>query len=792
MPRRTDIAAPQIDEKVEQAARAVRTFAGLCPELSIFATILVGRDPSNRKEAITVVPGSQTATDGRTISIRPDARLAGAVSDSEWSDIKASLFHEVAHIAFDSFAKIDERDRITAIRNVTESMEDSIRRDAILRRMDHADANYRSLAEAWHASLPMMVNALEDARVEALLFVAKPGTHKHLEPQRMEIFDAPREVIVERIGTPWGERSPDEQIIIGCYMLGAGYHVEGRLAEQPAKDLRTLEPMILSAVNSGSVHGVYTNALAILTAAQELGYLRNGDERDADIGETAHEDPKPGSPMQRAEEQGCPHPKSKIVPCDGAKCRGNCTQCGTHLIAQASKTSEATPEPGDDTDSEPGEPGEDESSEGADGDGPSSDTGEGTSDDGESEADGRSGAAEGDADSDAESGTSGREDAVTDAESDGANGGGAAFNDDEDAEVEDGVDRIEDAEEIEPTERTAPEFDAESAEAAVHAAGGHTHDDDTDVTAKDDSLDPEALKAALDLIDAGYAEGEQPATGVGSIKRDDTLLKTTYVAPRGRANSPAVESAIAHVMPELRNALALNGISAFSGGMRSGRVDVRSLHRTAVGDARVFGRFTEPETRNYQFVLALDCSGSMHEYDPDSGTMGTMKNAALAAMEMLNRLSVPFIAFGYSGDRDRYSDGGYTLNITDVCGEDRPWDDTARERLFNLKPYAANLDGSTMQYARIRGRKACKQPNTELIVLYFNDGGMPAENPTAEKQLIRWEVASQRRNRVHYIGVGLDSSSVERAGLELVACNNPKEGAINITTKISELLGVGH
>lgn len=749
-----DIAAP-IDAGIEQAATAVRVFQTMCPELSVFASVLVGRDPEGRS-AIKVKAGPVTCTDGRIIYIRPDARLSRAFTDEDWSDIKAGLFHEVAHIAFDSFAAVLNQDRLDAIDHVTSSMEDSLRRDALLREFEKAakaapDAeggiNYKGLSSVFHPLMPMLVNALEDARVEHLLFQAKPGTHKHLERQRTYIFDAPREEIVARIGTPWNERPADSQMIIGCYLLGAGYAPEGRLSESAATDLRTIEPLVLAAVGSLTINDVYARSFAVLTALQELGYLRNGDERDAEMGETPHEQPEPGTALQRAQDSGCPHPKSKIVPCSDERCKGNCTQCGAHIIS--------VPQP--------------EDGDGEEGDGNSS--GEGDSKD--TEAADRATAAP--------AGPTPPGTATEPGDGDTRPAGtGTGEGEEGAARITEAEEITDDDDEIAPAPRTIENESEESVSDALSEAGGHDHEH----SSKDDSLSDRGIERAVTLIDEGYAPGEQPATGVNAI-RHRRLGKHSYMwsdRPE-RIDSAQVEQAVATVMPELRQVLALNGLTGFTGGMRSGRVDTRALSRTAVGDSRVFGRFETAESRDYQFVLALDCSGSMGH----GSRVENMKITALAAAEMLDRLGVPFLIFGYSGNSVSL---GWELEIADVRMPGDPWDKAARTRLLSLDPHSANLDGSSMQYARVLGRTAARSPETEVVVLYFNDGGMPAENEYAEKPLIRWEVANQRRNRAHYVGVGISSSAVEAAGLELVECNEPVSGARNITAKIAEVLGV--
>lgn len=733
MPETVDIATPGLNAKIARAQRAVETFRALCPDLSILATVLAGRDPMDPKKALRVEPSDTTCTDGRTIYIRPDGRLGDTVSDDEWSDIKASLFHEIAHVVFDSFAPVSDEDRDKALKTIAETMPEGRRRDALVAHIKSAEVNHKSLAGAFHPLMPMLVNALEDARVEAKLFEAKPGTHKHVAAQRMEIFDAPIKEIEARIGKAWKDRDADSQAVIGCYLLGAGYDPENRLTDKVAEDLRSIEATVLAATTAGSVEELYVGAFDVLTGLQALGYLRNGDERDEPQPDDGTDSEggiylvKPGAGDEGGEETEIPE--------------------GSIVITLPSDEDD-TPEKDDEGEGEAAQT----TSKG--GDEPEVDESEGGQ------------ASEGD-----------------ETDDDSTHGSGAHSPE---------------------GDRDAPDTpDAAEAARAVAIAGGHHHH--SKPAAAD--LEDGHLKAALAFEEEGYTPTEQPALGIVGITRV-TVASTR--GPDTREDRPLVERAIAQVMPELREALAVNSVSAFSSGLRAGRVDTRSLYRVATGSDRIFGRYEVAEQRDYLFVMMLDCSGSMGGSQHRGSRFHTMKHTAMATGEMLDRIGVPFLVYGYSGDRTRgktswadldiftrargarytADDGEFTLKLVPVRDHGQQWDDGARARLMNLRNIGANLDGSTMQWARMQGRRAARHQATEVVVLYFNDGGMPAENRTNEERLIRWEVRNQARNHVHYVGVGINSDDVETAGLELVACNNPEEGARNLTRRVAQILGV--
>lgn len=783
MPKaKADVASP-IDPSLATAKAALAAFKTLCPDLSIFATVLAGRNPevaTGPNCRLTVVPGMSTATDGTKIFIRPDARLAGSPTEKEWSSIKAGLFHEVAHIVFDSFKAVSDADRAEAIKNVTDLMEDSYRRDAILAALASATGNYKSMSEAWHPAMPMLVNALEDARVEACLFLAKPGTHKHLLASRMEIFDAPKAEIEALIGKAWIDRDDDSQAIIGAYIVGAGYEAEGRLSPKIVEILNKIKPTIRRAVDVETVRDVYAQSFAVLSAFQMEGLLRNGDERDEPMGVTDHDEAEKGGDGGEAGSGACAHPKAMIVECASPGCLGNCTLCGSHIVPSPAASSTSGGEGGASTPSSDPEAADG----GAEGAGEASDA----------DPRKRSKADELALEDVEHADDAGEIHGRRGGESEGAAGGSrsmdgaassAGTSADKAEEVlaeSEGAETPASSPEAEARARAEAEARREELAKGLHIAGGH--DPATDEA---EALDKAALERALTLDEHGYAEDEDLTKGITGIKRyatDKNGFTSGGEPLSSYVDLSDAERAINTVMPEMRQVLAVNGRTGFTPNQRAGRIDTRNLYRTATGTTRVFGRYSTPETRDYLFVVALDCSGSMSSgYSADAKLQ---KSLAYASGETLNRLGVPFIMFGYTG---RPSGGGYQIQIQDVRAENQPWDKDAVERLAGLHPVAANLDGSTMQYARIRGRNATRSPKTEVIVIYMNDGGMPAENSRNEQHIIAKEVRDQHKNNVRYVGVGLNSRDAGEAGLELVYCKNVGDVS-KLTGKIAEVMGV--
>lgn len=201
---------------------------------------------------------------------------------------------------------------------------------------------------------------------------------------------------------------------------------------------------------------------------------------------------------------------------------------------------------------------------------------------------------------------------------------------------------------------------------------------------------------------------------------------------------------------------------------RSGRIDSRSLGKRApFRDDRMFSKKTLPSKRDYFVVIEADVSGS---------TMGEnikmIKEAVFAQAELLDRVGIKFAVYAHSGSP--LSSGGrgsrsLWVDQYEIKGPDQAWNDEAKQALHDIGPSAANLDGHTIEFAR---KLLDTRTETTKIMLYYSDGAMPLENHNEELEILKREIALCKSKGYVLLGVGVQTDSPRRHGLDTVQIDN--------------------
>ena len=207
--------------------------------------------------------------------------------------------------------------------------------------------------------------------------------------------------------------------------------------------------------------------------------------------------------------------------------------------------------------------------------------------------------------------------------------------------------------------------------------------------------------------------------------------------------------------------------------MKSGKVDARVLGKRAHhGDDRLFKRKTLPGKKNYFVVIGVDISGS---------TMGTNiileKQAVMAQAQLLARVGIPFAIYAHSGNLHAPHSGrseGMDLDIYLIKEEHEVWDSKTKERLENIGPDSANLDGHAMEFLR---KKLDQSSATDKIIMYYSDGKMPAENHDEELEILQRELKLCKRKGYTVMGVGIRTDSPARHGLDTVQVDTDEDVA---------------
>lgn len=278
-----------IDARSQKAWRAVRQFTQMLPSFTSFARMATG---NNR---ITVRLGSQGAqTDGNTIWIFPPISLGEerihqrSLCDRRGPDKRQQcsacdarevslfyLFHEIAHIAFESVVP-PQRYLVDRIEGMIDDWHPAgvCHHASYMRNQLPLATHYMELGKVHNGFLPTIVNVLEDARVNAKMFRARPGLKIMFEAGTVRIFEHGRELSTgER--QMWRDDKPNPQIMIGLFLLASGYAIEeGYLSEQVTESLRDSELVRIASrvVMANSAHQVMELSIEAFARLNELGY----------------------------------------------------------------------------------------------------------------------------------------------------------------------------------------------------------------------------------------------------------------------------------------------------------------------------------------------------------------------------------------------------------------------------------------------------------------------------------------------------------------------------------------
>ena len=233
------------------------------------------------------------------------------------------------------------------------------------------------------------------------------------------------------------------------------------------------------------------------------------------------------------------------------------------------------------------------------------------------------------------------------------------------------------------------------------------------------------------------------------------------------------ESVLGPALLRMRVAFSDNKRAHDQPHLKAGRVNGRVLGKRAwADDERLFRRRIQPGKRDYFVLIGMDISGS---------TVGTNiqleKRAVMAQAELCARMGITFAIYAHSGNFHSPRGGrsnGLDLDIYLVKEANEPWNGEVKQRLRDIGPDSANLDGHTLEYYR----KVCdKRTETDKIIMYYTDGKMPAENHDEELTILQREIKMCRQRRYVLLGVGIRTDSPVRHGLDTVQVNDDADVA---------------
>lgn len=805
----------------EKAKLAVAEFRRMLPTLSSYARALTGKD-----DVQVVMSGwDNGSTDGHKIFFRPpielaeqyehDRRLCDRRTPSGLQECDACrvreeilsvIYHEIAHIAYDSFRKPRGSEILHAVNTgfAGRSDEWSKRKaNEILTAPTYTKNSWMQLAALISSYSPMLVNCLEDARVNKAMFEARVGIKTMFQATVDKIFTDGFEASDGMGGVRtvrWNEQPLNSQVMVGVFCKVSGYDYGEWFSPSVIDALNDRElSIILAGMKTvRTAANVYTLSIPTLVRLRELGFLLEPEEMESEEPEESEsgedENPEEGeSSVPGATDDGEDEPESDD------------SDEGADGSAEGDSASgDSGDEAGDDTDDDApdGSGSEDASVEHSSGSGGD-----------ESASAGHSGSDDPTED-DLPDGEGGESEGVDDSERDEDRAGGTTGStspDDTHSERSESEESDEEQEssplheeksvsEDDSTGESSEEADDDADPSAVRLIDNHENDDKP---IEPDYGTPEDVETALlkfgehdtppthvregeteDAIDVAVIQGiyfeteSRNIRGVrfhpyekGSEREHDAWSMNGYNSEAREADLTTSESIIGKALLQARRVFEDNARAKQERNRKNGRVNARALGRRApFDDERLFKKRTLPGKKDYFVVIGVDVSGS---------TVGRNivleKQAVAAQAELLHRLGVKFAIFAHSGDYHDYGKGrshGIDLDIYPIKEGHEPWDTKSKERLQKLGSASANLDGHALEFLR---KRADESRATDKIILYYSDGQMPAENRDEELIILQREIRTCRSKGYTLLGVGIRTDSPKAHGLDTVRVNTPAD-----------------
>lgn len=800
------------------------------PNLKLHITGTTPRTDGNDIWVRVPIEFGNPAPHDRKVCGQRDAKLQQMChACSVLEDVTITILHECSHIANDSFAEMSDEDKLNLIRDAVrmeaKGLPDSKRAKKIERQfVAKPPRNYYAAAHGISPWLQMVLNALDDGRVNRAMVEARPGTKPMFESQTIRVFE---QGITRNDGTValWSEAVPNMQAVIGVYCKVSGIDYSTYLAPEVVEKLDDVDLDVLThrASTARTITSLYRMSIQVLDRLRKLGFCLAPDEPEDDpeppMGEDSDDSQKGDTDESDGSEQGDPQQGEGAG--DGADAGEGDEE------AESDQSSDGD---GSDQDSQGGE----QSAEGGSGTGddtePSQGGGSGGTPDNDTATGENDAEADPKSDDEGQAGTGGdSDDTDTDDDAEEADGSGAGGSDESeddfdytyDSTVEDdgedagteGDDEFRDGESTERNQGHGMKEesldmgdDADDETAGNSDQGDGESEDDWDGSNpkyKPSDDQPESQPYSEDDLqrDGTPEEVEEGFRQFGRHDEDGHVTNGADESWVGDQNNEEVERAI--IQGEYFDAPSENvhGVSIRKDGegraWRSARysgdmikIDERILSPALMRLRLIFDdnkRWSHERNLNtgridsktlYRLPGGDDrifhrrtqpgkkdwfvCIGLDISGSTSGRAIEIIKQAAFAKAELCSRLGVKFAVYAHTGE---YADGGMDLAIYEIKTPEQPWGKKQKELLSNLGPSSANLDGHTLEFYR----KVCeRQDTTEKLILYYTDGAMPMANYEEELEVLQHNIRLCRAMGIQLVGVGIKNDDPTEHGLDTV------------------------
>lgn len=322
----------EADDLNLKARKAIQAFRALQPTLSAYARILTGK-PNIRVEIAARDNGS---TDGERIFFRPPIALGDSTPHVRRDcdkrgedktlvcpacaireDVLVTIYHEIAHICYDSFHHTTEADKKHAIEFAIREAKGKWAKQIATRihtAPPYKTRDYINLASLVNEYLPFLVNCLEDARVNAELFKARKGTKYMFEANTEKIF---RDGVEQKdpdgniVTILWKDYKLNPQVMIGCFCKASGYDYSNWFHPKVIKALD--DPQLTEIIDKihsiYSATGIYYLSFEVLARLRELGFC--GTPQDPDPEPEPEEEPEDDEERSPDSDDVSPEPEPR-------------------------------------------------------------------------------------------------------------------------------------------------------------------------------------------------------------------------------------------------------------------------------------------------------------------------------------------------------------------------------------------------------------------------------------------------------------------------------------------------
>lgn len=286
------------ETQLESMRKAVKAFRKMQPMLTAYARAVTG-NPKVR----VVLSSSSAMTDGKNIFFRPPLALGQDTTHDKRvcdkrdphtylqlckacavrEEVYVNIFHEIGHIAYDSFAKASPYDKEQALAKAAVEMGEKYRDALINRHKGIITDSYLGLSNLINPYLHGLYSAIEDARVDGKMFKARPGIRTMMQASNLLIMREGTDPYSQ--GTvhnqSWSDAPLNAQAAIACLYRIDGYrgweeYLHPDVVEHTG--MPNVQAVIDRLKEAESIGETFRLTLPLMEALREYGYFKKPEE----------------------------------------------------------------------------------------------------------------------------------------------------------------------------------------------------------------------------------------------------------------------------------------------------------------------------------------------------------------------------------------------------------------------------------------------------------------------------------------------------------------------------------